>query len=152
MLILAQNLQSSNSRRIKPKNRSSYSSRISSKGLLRRPVPIQHQQPLPTTVPQPKLPPDPNTTPLAPGAGGATTQPQQVQQQQPVQQQWQKEASMGSISKLIQGVRTSQDELVDYLIRSKLVTSTRVEAALRAIDRGKYVNRAFASVVDAYQV
>eukprot|EP00775_Hariotina_reticulata_P012682 gene12682-12811_t len=58
---------------------------------------------------------------------------------------------MGSISKLIQGVRTSQDNLVDYLIRSKLVTSTRVEAALRAVDRGKYINRAFASLVDAYQ-
>jgi hypothetical protein len=41
---------------------------------------------------------------------------------------------------------------VEYLIRSKLVKSARVAEALRAVDRGKYVNHAYASRTDAYQV
>jgi protein-L-isoaspartate(D-aspartate) O-methyltransferase len=58
---------------------------------------------------------------------------------------------MGTISKLVGGPRTSQDELVEYLIRSKLVKTARVADALRAVDRNKYVNHAYASRTDAYQ-
>jgi hypothetical protein len=71
------------------------------------------------------------------------------QQQQPAQQQQQR--TMGTSSKGT-GVRTSQDDLVDYLIRSGLVKTPRVAAALRAVDRCKYVNPAFATHSDAYAV
>jgi protein-L-isoaspartate O-methyltransferase len=59
---------------------------------------------------------------------------------------------MGTISKMMGGPRASQEELVEYLIRSKLVKSARVAEALRAVDRDKYVNHAYASRTDAYQV
>lgn len=59
---------------------------------------------------------------------------------------------MGTISKLMGGLRSSQDELVDYLIRQKLVKTPRVAEAMRAVDRSKYVNHAYASHTDAYQV
>uniref|UniRef100_A0A383WIY6 protein-L-isoaspartate(D-aspartate) O-methyltransferase n=1 Tax=Tetradesmus obliquus TaxID=3088 RepID=A0A383WIY6_TETOB len=116
------------------------------KGLLKRPV---HQPP---TLQPPPLPPDP-------GAGSAPQQQQQIRQAQAQQQlqqaalqhQKQQTAQMGTVSKPLGGARTSQDELVDYLIRSKLVKSARVADALRAVDRGKYVNTAYASRTDAYQ-
>jgi hypothetical protein len=73
----------------------------------------------------------------------------QQQQQQPEQQQQQR--TMGTSSKAT-GLRVSQDDLVDYLIRSRLVKTPRVAAALRAVDRGKYVNPAFATRTDAYAV
>jgi protein-L-isoaspartate O-methyltransferase len=59
---------------------------------------------------------------------------------------------MGTSTKIVTGLRTSQDDLVDYLIRSRLVKSERVAAALREVDRGKYVNPAFATLTDAYAV
>lgn len=49
-------------------------------------------------------------------------------------------------------MRTGQDDLVDYLIRSRLVKSQRVATALRAVDRGAYVNPTFATRTDAYMV
>ena len=55
-------------------------------------------------------------------------------------------------TKVASGLRSSQDDLVDYLIRSRLVKSRRVADALRAVDRGKYVNPAYASHTDAYMV
>ncbi|WIA12909.1 hypothetical protein OEZ85_006527 [Tetradesmus obliquus] len=93
------------------------------------------------------------------GAGSAPQQQQQIRQAQAQQQlqqaalqhQKQQTAQMGTVSKPLGGARTSQDELVDYLIRSKLVKSARVADALRAVDRGKYVNTAYASRTDAYQ-
>jgi protein-L-isoaspartate(D-aspartate) O-methyltransferase len=57
---------------------------------------------------------------------------------------------MGTSTKIVTGLRTSQDDLVDYLIRSRLVKSERVAAALREVDRGKYVNPAFATLTEAY--
>jgi protein-L-isoaspartate(D-aspartate) O-methyltransferase len=57
---------------------------------------------------------------------------------------------MGTSTKIVTGLRTSQDDLVDYLIRSRLVKSERVAAALREVDRGKYVNPSFATLTDAY--
>eukprot|EP00879_Flechtneria_rotunda_P022903 GHRR01024207.1.p1 GENE.GHRR01024207.1~~GHRR01024207.1.p1 ORF type:complete len:307 (+),score=94.57 GHRR01024207.1:298-1218(+) len=83
------------------------------------------------------------------GAGSA--KPRQPQQQQHPQQQKQQEVHMGTLGKLMGGVRTSQDELVDYLIRSKLVKTARVAEAMRQVDRGKYINPAFATMADAYQ-
>jgi protein-L-isoaspartate(D-aspartate) O-methyltransferase len=57
---------------------------------------------------------------------------------------------MGTSTKSVTGLRTTQDDLVDYLIRSRLVKSPRVAAAMRAVDRGLYVNPAFATLTDAY--
>eukprot|EP00879_Flechtneria_rotunda_P005397 GHRR01005687.1.p1 GENE.GHRR01005687.1~~GHRR01005687.1.p1 ORF type:complete len:312 (+),score=89.15 GHRR01005687.1:462-1397(+) len=121
---------------------SSHRSRITNTGLtssrnlvLRRPSYRPSQRPKP-------LPPDP-------GAGSA--KPRQPQQQQHPQQQKQQEVHMGTLGKLMGGVRTSQDELVDYLIRSKLVKTARVAEAMRQVDRGKYINPAFATMADAYQ-
>ncbi len=48
--------------------------------------------------------------------------------------------------------RNSQDQLVDYLRRSGLVKSPRVEAALRAVDRRHFINEDYASPSDAYDV
>lgn len=83
-------------------------------------------------------------------------QPQQQQQQQVVQQQQQpqpqQQRSMGTSTKIVTGLRTSQDDLVDYLIRSRLVKTQRVAEALREVDRGKYVNPAFSTLTDAYAV
>lgn len=136
---------SARSRRRRSSNSKANSVEPSTKGLLKRPV---HQPP--TRRPHP-LPPDP-------GAGSAPQQQQrQAQAQQQLKQaalqhQRQQTAQMGTVSKLMGGLRSSQDELVDYLIDSRLVKSSRVADALRAVDRGKYVNHAYASRTDAYQV
>ncbi|KAF6251586.1 protein-L-isoaspartate O-methyltransferase-domain-containing protein [Scenedesmus sp. NREL 46B-D3] len=89
-------------------------------------------------------------------AGSAPQQQQRQAQAQQLKQaalqhQRQQTAQMGTVSKLMGGLRSSQDELVDYLIDSRLVKSSRVADALRAVDRGKYVNHAYASRTDAYQ-
>jgi hypothetical protein len=101
----------------------------------------------------------PHPLPPDPGAGTAPQQQQQRQtqaqqqlKQAALQHQKQQTAQMGTISKLVGGPRTNQDELVEYLIRSKLVKTARVADALRAVDRNKYVNHAYASRTDAYQV
>jgi hypothetical protein len=104
----------------------------------------------PTQQPKP-LPPDPGAN-TAPQQQQRQAQAQQQLQQAALQHQKQQNAQMGTISKLVGGLRTSQEELVEYLIRSKLVKSGRVADALRAVDRGKYVNHAYALRTDAYQV
>ena len=40
----------------------------------------------------------------------------------------------------------------DYLIRSRLVKTQRVADAMRAVDRGRYIDPTYASQADAYQV
>ncbi|GBF98477.1 hypothetical protein Rsub_11687 [Raphidocelis subcapitata] len=47
--------------------------------------------------------------------------------------------------------RAGQDRLVDYLITSELVKTPRVEAALRAVDRKKFVDPAHAPPAESYQ-
>jgi len=110
----------------------------------------------PPTPPKPK--PGSGNQPIQ-GRPQKVQQVQQVQpvkqlletyQQQPEQPPQQQERSMGT--KISMGLRTSQDDLVDYLIKAGLVKSPRVAAALRAVDRGKYVNPTFATHTDAYMV
>eukprot|EP00878_Enallax_costatus_P009350 GHUV01009772.1.p1 GENE.GHUV01009772.1~~GHUV01009772.1.p1 ORF type:complete len:316 (+),score=70.26 GHUV01009772.1:330-1277(+) len=73
-----------------------------------------------------------------------------TQQQKQTTEQQQQTAAMGTVSKAGTAVKSGQDMLVDYLIRSRLVKSPRVAEALRAVDRGKYINTAYASRADAY--
>jgi hypothetical protein len=127
--------------------------------------------PPPSTRPQQQQRSEPPSPPperkLGPGTKPTQQRPhnsklQQLQQAQPAstaqpvqqsaQPQEQQQRSMGTSSKIVTNLRTSQDDLVDYLIRSRLVKSQRVANALRAVDRGKYVNPAFATRTDAYAV
>ncbi|KAF8067254.1 pcmt [Scenedesmus sp. PABB004] len=59
-------------------------------------------------------------------------------------------SSMGTVSKIVGGVRSSQAELVDHLIRNKLVKTQRVADAMRGVDRAAYVNPSLATRADAY--
>ncbi|KAI8465693.1 MAG: protein-L-isoaspartate O-methyltransferase-domain-containing protein [Monoraphidium minutum] len=47
--------------------------------------------------------------------------------------------------------QTGQDRLVNHLISSELVKTARVEAALRAVDRQRFIDPNFAPPGDAYQ-
>lgn len=49
------------------------------------------------------------------------------------------------------GLRSSQDDLVDHLIRARLVKTARVAEALRSVDRGQYISTALASHAEAYE-
>lgn len=120
-----------------PSRQKKHSSRnatgLQSKSLYRRPIRQTLQRPKP-------IPPDI-------GAGPTVTQ----QQKQTLGQQ-QQTATMGTTVKSGTSLKAGQDMLVDYLIRSRLVKSPRVAEALRAVDRGKYINTTYASRADAYSV
>ena len=133
-MFLAQLQSHSNSTPSRQKKRSSRNATgLQSKSAYRRPVRQTLQRPKP-------IPPDI-------GAGTTATQ----QQKQTTEQQ-QQTAGMGTVSKAGTAVKSGQDMLVDYLIRSRLVKSPRVAEALRAVDRGKYINTTYASRADAYSV
>jgi protein-L-isoaspartate(D-aspartate) O-methyltransferase len=77
--------------------------------------------------------------------------PPAVQQQKYTQDsQKQQTTNMGTVNKPGSSLKSGQDMLVDYLIRAKLVKSPRVADAMREVDRGKYINPAYASRADAY--
>lgn len=49
-------------------------------------------------------------------------------------------------------LKASQDKLVDYLMDMGLVKNQRVADAMRQVDRNYFINNAYATGVDAYQV
>ena len=60
--------------------------------------------------------------------------------------------AMGTMGRILPGLRTSQGELVDTLKRSGFVKSERVESCLRSVDRRKFLSDFQATAYEVYQV